>query len=55
MSRFGSLKRLRAASVDDIADVPGIGPATAAAIAAAVARPAAAPAVNTATGEILES
>ena len=56
MARFGSLKRLRAASIDEIAEVPGIGPATAAAIAAAVAQPsAAAPAVNTATGEILES
>ncbi len=56
MARFGSLKRLRAASVDEIAEVPGIGPATAAAIAAAVAQPTpSAPAVNTATGEILES
>jgi excinuclease ABC subunit C len=54
---FGSLKKLRAASVEEIAQVPGIGPATAAAIADAVA--ADAPdrktvSVNTATGEITE-
>ena len=58
MKRFGSLKRLRAATVDDIAEVEGIGPQTAKAVAAAVARPedrgTAARAVNTATGEILD-
>jgi excinuclease ABC subunit C len=55
---FGSLKKLRAATVDEIAEVPGIGARTATAIADAVA---AAPtgrktvSVNTATGEIEES
>ncbi len=55
---FGSLKKLRAATVDEIAEVPGIGSRTATAIADAVA---AAPtgrktvSVNTATGEIEES
>ena len=33
LARFGSLKRLRAASMDDLLEVPGIGPQTAEAIA----------------------
>jgi excinuclease ABC subunit C len=36
LTRFGSLKRLRSASVDDLAAVPGIGRGTAAAIVAAL-------------------
>jgi excinuclease ABC subunit C len=40
MRRFGSLKRLRAASIDEIAEVPGIGRRTAEAILAALAPPA---------------
>jgi excinuclease ABC subunit C len=58
LRHFGSLKRLRAASVEEIAQVPGIGPATAAAIADAVAEPAGerkTVSVNTATGELEES
>jgi excinuclease ABC subunit C len=56
LRRFGSLKRLRAASVEDIAAVPGFGPRTALAVIAALAdhSSAGAPAVNTATGEILD-
>jgi excinuclease ABC subunit C len=55
LRRFGSLKRLRAASLDEIAEVPGIGPRTAAAIAAALAvRDDRAPAVNVTTGEVLD-
>ncbi len=57
LSRFGSLKRLRAATVDQIAEVPGIGRQTAEAVAAALhteQSPEPAPAVNTATGEILD-
>ncbi|MGN6780890.1 MAG: excinuclease ABC subunit UvrC [Marmoricola sp.] len=57
MKRFGSLKRLRAASVEEIGEVPGIGPATAAAVVAAVApQPGERKtvAVNTATGEIID-
>lgn len=57
LRHFGSLKRLRAASVDDIAAVPGIGPRTAAAIAEAVAQQpprGQTVRVNTATGEIIE-
>jgi excinuclease ABC subunit C len=36
LTRFGSLKRLRAASVDDLAAVPGIGRGTAESIVAAL-------------------
>jgi len=56
LKRFGSLRRLRAATVEEIADVPGIGRRTAEAIADALAeRPRTGVAVNTATGEIEES
>jgi Nuclease subunit of the excinuclease complex len=56
LRRFGSLKRLRAASLDEIAEVPGIGPRTAAAIVAALAAPTdAVPAVNVTTGEVLDA
>jgi excinuclease ABC subunit C len=55
LKRFGSLKRLRAATVEQICEVPGIGRRTAEAVAAALAGAApSAPAVNTATGEIVE-
>jgi excinuclease ABC subunit C len=58
IKHFGSLKKLRAATVDDIALVPGIGPRTATAIKEAVAHDDATsqtgPRVNTATGEIME-
>jgi len=56
LKRFGSLKKLRAATVDEIAEVPGIGTRTAEAIAAALAEQKGRPAVsvNTATGEIEE-
>ncbi|MEO6606501.1 MAG: helix-hairpin-helix domain-containing protein, partial [Aeromicrobium sp.] len=51
---FGSVKKLRLASAEEIATVPGIGPATAQSIVEALAAGESAPAVNTATGEILE-
>jgi excinuclease ABC subunit C len=56
LRRFGSLKRLRAATVDEIAQVPGFGPRTAQAVMSALAAnaPVGGPAVNTATGEIFE-
>jgi excinuclease ABC subunit C len=58
LRHFGSLKRLRAASVDEIAQVPGIGRHTAQSVADALTVPAAAraaqPSVNTATGEIID-
>ncbi|GAA2100344.1 excinuclease ABC subunit UvrC [Kitasatospora saccharophila] len=55
LKHFGSLKKLRAATVDDICAVPGIGRRTAETVVAALAsRTPAAFAVNTATGEIIE-
>ncbi|MFJ3660385.1 excinuclease ABC subunit UvrC [Streptomyces sp. NPDC090119] len=55
IKHFGSVKRLRAATLEQIQEVPGIGRKTAETIAVALARSApAAPAVNTATGEIIE-
>jgi excinuclease ABC subunit C len=57
MRHFGSLKKLRSASAEEIAQVPGFGRRSAegvvAALAADRARPSQ-PAVNTATGEILD-
>ncbi|WP_133910228.1 excinuclease ABC subunit UvrC [Streptomyces sp. NBC_00582] len=55
IKHFGSVKRLRAATVEQICEVPGIGRKTAETIAAALAQAAPpAPAVNTATGEIID-
>ena len=50
---FGSLKKLRAASVDEIAAVPGFGRVTATAIKEQLDRRPTTEAINTATGEIL--
>lgn len=54
---FGSLRKLRAASVEELAKVPGIGPATAETIKAALEHHdrGKTVSVNTATGEIEES
>ncbi|MGW8726550.1 excinuclease ABC subunit UvrC [Streptomyces sp. NPDC055808] len=55
IKHFGSVKKLRSATIDEICEVPGIGRKTAETVAAALAEAApAAPAVNTATGEIME-
>jgi excinuclease ABC subunit C len=56
LSRFGSLKRLRAATVDEIAGVHGIGPRIAESVVAAlhVEDDTETPAVNPATGEIVD-
>jgi excinuclease ABC subunit C len=55
IKHFGSLRKLRAATAEEIAQVPGIGPATATAIKDAVAEPSRKTvSVNTATGEIEE-
>ncbi|GGS66156.1 excinuclease ABC subunit UvrC [Streptomyces griseoviridis] len=55
VKHFGSLKKLRSATIDQICEVPGIGRKTAETVAAALAAAApAAPAVNTATGEIMD-
>ncbi|WP_406144423.1 excinuclease ABC subunit UvrC [Streptomyces anulatus] len=55
VKHFGSVKKLRQATIDEICEVPGIGRRTAESVAAALASTApAVPAVNTATGEIIE-
>ncbi|RII18472.1 UvrABC system protein C [Streptomyces sp. YIM 130001] len=55
LKHFGSVKKLRSATIEQICEVPGIGRKTAETITAALAGAApAAPAVNTATGEIIE-
>ncbi|MBV9291000.1 MAG: excinuclease ABC subunit UvrC, partial [Frankiales bacterium] len=52
---FGSVKRLKAASIDEIAQVPGVGRRTAEAVHAALAAAApATPAVDPTTGEIID-
>jgi excinuclease ABC subunit C len=55
LARFSSLKRLRAATVDEIAAVPGFGPDLARRVAESLASNADAqePAVNMTTGEVL--
>jgi len=61
LRHFGSLKRLRGASAEDVAQVPGIGPRTAAAVVAALSGAGAVgqisqaeqPAVDPVTGEII--
>ncbi|WP_416530894.1 excinuclease ABC subunit UvrC [Streptomyces coelicoflavus] len=55
IKHFGSVKRLRAATIDQICEVPGIGRKTAETVAVALAGATpAGPAVNTATGEIMD-
>ncbi|MBT2450091.1 excinuclease ABC subunit UvrC [Streptomyces sp. ISL-43] len=55
LKHFGSVKKLRQATIDQICEVPGIGRKTAETVAAALAQAVpAGPAVNMATGEIIE-
>ncbi|WP_329389089.1 excinuclease ABC subunit UvrC [Streptomyces sp. NBC_01716] len=55
IKHFGSVKKLRQATIEQICEVPGLGRKTAESVAVALAQTApAAPAVNTATGEIME-
>lgn len=54
LKAFGSVRKIRAASVDEIANVPGIGRATAESIVTQLAEAKPGKAVNMATGEILE-
>ncbi|WP_422391812.1 excinuclease ABC subunit UvrC [Arthrobacter sp. N1] len=57
LKHFGSVKKIRAASVDELLAVPGIGPALAETVRSSLAvEPgnAPAPAVNMTTGEIIE-
>ena len=52
---FGSLRKLRAATVEELAEVPGVGAKTAAAVKAVLATQEPAEAVNLTTGEILQA
>jgi excinuclease ABC subunit C len=54
LTYFGSLRKLRKASLDELAEVPGIGPTTADAIFQALAAQNPEPGVNLATGEVIE-
>jgi excinuclease ABC subunit C len=55
LKQFGSLKRLSAASVEEVMVVPGVGRRTAEAVVTALATRGERPmAINTATGEILD-
>ncbi|WP_181765347.1 excinuclease ABC subunit UvrC [Streptomyces albidus (ex Kaewkla and Franco 2022)] len=54
IKHFGSLKRLRAATIEEICEVPGVGRKTAETVAAALVTKSSARTVNTATGEIVE-
>ena len=51
LKRFGSLRKLRAATVEEIAAVPGIGPQTATAVKVAL-EGVSSPTLNTMTGEL---
>ncbi len=53
LRQFGSLKRLRLATLDELVSVPGVGPTVARAILDALTREAPAPAIDMATGELL--
>jgi excinuclease ABC subunit C len=57
LKHFGSVKKIRAASVEELVEVPGVGRALAETIRSSLAAATdevAAPAVNMATGEIIE-
>jgi excinuclease ABC subunit C len=54
LKHFGSLKKLRAAQPEEIAEVPGIGPGLAATVASALAAAPPGPVVDMSTGEIIE-
>jgi len=55
LRHFGSLKRLRAATVEEVMEVPGVGRRTAEAVVAALAGPAEAVAFDPVTGEVVGS
>ncbi len=55
LTHFGSLKKLRAASQEEIAAVPGFGPVLAAAIKEQLDKAPVREAINTATGEVVPS
>ncbi|MFW6596931.1 excinuclease ABC subunit UvrC [Propionibacteriaceae bacterium Y2011] len=53
LKEFGSLRKLRAASLDDIAALPGFGERTATAVLVALAADEVEPAYNATTGEVI--
>jgi excinuclease ABC subunit C len=55
LTHFGSLKKLRAATIEEIAAVPGFGMKTALAIKQQLQAAPQRESVNTATGEIMEA
>ncbi len=54
LRHFGSVKRLRSATPEQVAEVPGFGPQLARSVVDALAAQAPAPAVNASTGEVLD-
>ena len=54
LARFGSVKALRRASMEQLQEVPGIGPAVAAAVVTRLQGAEQGPAVNLSTGEVLD-
>ena len=54
LTYFGSMRKLRAATTEEIAQAPGFGPTLAAAVHDALASEQAPVALNTATGELVE-
>jgi excinuclease ABC subunit C len=54
LRHFGSVKRLRAATLDEVVEVPGIGRRTAEAIVSALADSTPRPALNVTTGELVD-
>lgn len=55
LSKYGSLKKLRRASVEDLMMLPGFGPATAQAVVDTLAMDSSGEAINTATGEVIDN
>jgi excinuclease ABC subunit C len=54
LRQFGSLKKLREATVEEIATVPGIGPTIARSVVDTLAASAPAPGINVSTGEMID-
>jgi excinuclease ABC subunit C len=54
LKHFGSLKKLKLATVEEIASVAGIGPSLAQSISEHLAADSALPAINVTTGEVLD-
>jgi excinuclease ABC subunit C len=54
LRHFGSLKRLRTATAEEIAELPGFGPRTAQAVVTALTGTTPTPSIDPTTGEILE-